>query len=176
MAVLAQGGVQLGLQIGGRAGLCPGGRSPPSVSRGKALSPSIEPIGVQTQLLGDNLSGLAAGEPVVDRFMLEGFGERTTAFNRCFMDGLHHTRLAQFSLRQFEATSTLSSIRWRRGSGVALPRYGRMILKHTTIFWLTVLSVLAVFPYAVPAAEPGHFLELKPVLVESDGVYGVEFR
>ena len=52
-----------------------------------------------------------------------------------------------------------------------------MILTRKTIFpWLTSLSVLVKFLYPLSAEEPGHFLELKPVLVESNGVYGVEFR
>ena len=45
MPHLAQGGIQLGLEIGRRARLCPRRRFPPSVGGGKALFPSIQPVG-----------------------------------------------------------------------------------------------------------------------------------
>ena len=131
MPVLAQGRVQLGLQRRGRAGLRPGGRSPPSVSRGEAPPPRIEPIGFDTQLLGDDPSGLATREPVVDRFKFEVLIELTTAFDRCFSDGLDYTCFAQFSVRQFEATSQSllrdgnvhSAKDWRAGLEPVVARY-----------------------------------------------------
>ncbi len=45
----------------GEPGLAPAAASPPSGGGGQALSPGIQPVGVDAQLLGDHLSGLAAG-------------------------------------------------------------------------------------------------------------------
>ena len=54
---------------------------PPRDSGGEALFPSIKPVGLEAQLLGDDLSGLAALEPVLDRFTFECFIELTTDFD-----------------------------------------------------------------------------------------------
>ena len=82
MTILALGGLELGLQIGIGAGLWPGCRSPPSVSRAKALPPGIEPGRAQTQFLCDDLSRLPTAQPVADRLALEGSVEFPTDFNR----------------------------------------------------------------------------------------------
>ena len=105
MAILSQRDVELRLDVGAGAGLCPGSRSPPSGSRGKELPPGIEPLDLQPQLLGDDRSSLAAGNPIVHCFALEGFIELSTINGRCFIDGLDHTRFAPFSVHHFEATS-----------------------------------------------------------------------
>ena len=105
MTVLAPGGLQLSLQIGQRARLCPRRRSPPSVGGGKALFPGIEQVGLKAQFLGDHLRGLAAGKPVLNRLAFERFIEFTTDFDRCLFHGLELSLFAQFPVSQFEATS-----------------------------------------------------------------------
>src|SRR3569623_3074355 len=109
MTVLAPGGLQLSLQIGQRSQLCPRRRSPPSVCWGKARFPGIEQVGLKAQFLGDHLRGLAAGEPVLDRFAFERFIKFTTDFDRCLFHGLELSLFAQFPVRQFEATSLFKS-------------------------------------------------------------------
>src|SRR5580692_11782877 len=90
MPVLAQGRVQLALQVRQRTGLRPRCRCPPRDSGGEALFPSVKPLGVKTQLLGDHSSGLTALEPVLDCFTFECFVEFTTDFDRCLLHVLHH--------------------------------------------------------------------------------------
>ena len=55
----APGGVQLGLEIGGRAGVNPGHRFGPGTGSGKTHSAGIEPVGQQPQFPGDHRSRLA---------------------------------------------------------------------------------------------------------------------
>src|ERR1035441_10244589 len=104
MPHLAQGGIQLGLEIGGRAGLCPRRRPPPSGGRGKALFPGIQPVGADPQLFGDHFRGLAAGQPVINGFAFERFIEFTAGLNGCLCHGLVGSLSTQSSVRQFEAT------------------------------------------------------------------------
>jgi hypothetical protein len=104
MPNLAQGHVQLALHVRQRARLRPRCRSPPRDSGGEALFPSIEPVGLETQFLGHDLGGLAALEPVLDRFPFECFIELTTDFDRCLLHLLFHC-FTRFTVRQFGATS-----------------------------------------------------------------------
>src|ERR1017187_9814928 len=103
MPHLAQGDIQLGLEIRRRARLCPRRRSPPSVGGGKAVFPGIQPVGADPQLLGDHFRGLAAGQPVVNGFAFERFIEFTTGLDGCLCHGLVGSLSTQFSVRQFEA-------------------------------------------------------------------------
>src|SRR3954464_4464389 len=109
MAVLAPGGVQLGLQIGGRAGLCSCRRPPPNGVRSKELLPVIEQVGAQSQFVGNNCGGLAALQPILDGFAFKCFVEFTARFDRRFFHGLDGSLFAQFPVRQFEATSEPTS-------------------------------------------------------------------
>src|SRR2546426_3992498 len=77
------------------------------------MLPGVEPVGSQSQLLGNHRRGLAAGEPVLDGFTFEGFIEFTTGLDGYLCHGLVRLLFTQSSVRQFEATS--SSISWRRG-------------------------------------------------------------
>src|ERR1035441_1288641 len=104
MPHLAQGGIQLGLEIGGGAGPCPRRRPPPSGGRGKALFPGIQPVGADPQLFGDHFRGLAAGQPVIHGFAFERFIEFTAGLNGCLCHGLVGSLSTQSSVRQFEAT------------------------------------------------------------------------
>jgi hypothetical protein len=59
------------------------------------LFPSIDPVGLEAQLLSDHFSGLAALKPVLDRFAFERFVEFTTdldrrLFDRCLLHVLAH--------------------------------------------------------------------------------------
>jgi hypothetical protein len=65
----------------------------PRVRRGKAFLPSVKPVRMRAEFLGNYLSGLAAGEPVLHRFRLERFLEFTTGFDRGFCDGFYLTWL-----------------------------------------------------------------------------------
>src|ERR1017187_3850317 len=85
-------------------GFAPASAPPPSVGGGKALLPSIEPVAVDSQLLGDHFSGLATGKPVVNGFTFERFIEFTANFDCCLVHGLVGSLFTQFSVRQFEAT------------------------------------------------------------------------
>src|SRR5688572_4949655 len=105
MAVLTQGLLQQGLSLGERGRLCPRRRPPPSGGGGKALPPGIELISIDAQFLGDGLSGLAAGQPMIERFTSERVIEFTARFGRCLVHGLASSLFAQFPVRQFEATS-----------------------------------------------------------------------
>lgn len=58
MAVLAHGGIELGLEI--------------RADRGRPPPPSKEPIRAQAQLLGDDFPGRAAGNPDLNAFELKG--------------------------------------------------------------------------------------------------------
>src|ERR1039458_10307219 len=104
MPHLAQGGIQLGLEIGGRAGICPPRRPPPSGRRGKALFSSLQAVGADPQLFGDHFRGLAAGQPVINGFAFERFIEFTAGLNGCLCHGLVGSLSTQSSVRQFEAT------------------------------------------------------------------------
>jgi len=93
---------------GSRAGPRPTGLAGPPASRasppppppprgggGEALFPSIDPVGLEAQLLSDHFSGLAALKPVLDRFAFERFVEFTTdldrrLFDRCLLHVLAH--------------------------------------------------------------------------------------
>jgi hypothetical protein len=83
----APGGIQLGLKIGGRAGLGPGRRLVPGVGGGKTLALGIEPVGQQAQFPGDHWSGQTAVEPVPNGFAFEGFIEFTANFDRVGIHG-----------------------------------------------------------------------------------------
>src|SRR5580700_6822994 len=87
-------------------GFAPAVAPPPRDSGGEALFPSIEPVGLEAQFLGDDLSGLAALEPVLDRFTFECFIKLTTDFDRCLLHVLHHC-FTRFSVRQIGATSKI---------------------------------------------------------------------
>ena len=115
MPHLAQGGIQLGLEIGRRARLCPRRRSPPSVGGGKALFPGIQPVGADPQLLGDHFRGLAAGLPVVNGFALERFIEFTAGLNGCLCHWLLGSLSTQSSVRQFEATQDILKLKSAKG-------------------------------------------------------------
>ena len=80
----------------------------PSVGGGKAMLPSVEPVGIESQFLGDHFSGLTALKPVQDRFTFECFVEFAADFDRCLVHGLDDSLFTQFSVRQFEATSDTS--------------------------------------------------------------------
>jgi hypothetical protein len=73
MTVFALGGVQLLLQIGDRARL--GRRCPSHRALGHQLSPGVKEVGIDAQFLAHHRSGLAAMEPVQDRFAFKGFVE-----------------------------------------------------------------------------------------------------
>src|SRR5580700_7688115 len=102
---LTPGGLQLALQIGGRSGLCPRHRLPPGLGGGKGLLPRIEPVGFESQFLGDHFSRLAALQPVQDRFTFKRFIEFAADFDWCLVHGLVLSLFTQFSVRQYEATS-----------------------------------------------------------------------
>jgi hypothetical protein len=79
----APGGVQLGLEIGGRAGADLGHRFGPGVGGGKTLSAGIEPVGQQPQFPGYHRSRLAMlSQFRTDGFAFEGFIEFTADFYR----------------------------------------------------------------------------------------------
>src|SRR5438552_17452203 len=101
-------GIQLALQIGHRAGL--GRRRSPPSDGGDQLSPRIKEGGVDAQLLPNHRSGLAAVEPVQDRFAFEGFVEFPALSDRCLFHWFGLSLFTQFSVRQFEATSKLPQI------------------------------------------------------------------
>src|SRR5208282_1451342 len=95
-------------------------RLPPSVGGGKALPPSIKPVGPQAQFLGNHGNGLAATKPVLDGFAFERFVEYTAGFDSVCVHGLVGSLFTQFPVRQFEATSASppgegesSSVCWR---------------------------------------------------------------
>ena len=52
------------------------------------------------------VGGLAAMQPVLDSFAFESLVEFAAGFDRCFFHGLDSSLLAQFPVRQFEATSS----------------------------------------------------------------------
>ena len=81
-------------------------RLPPSVGGGKTMLPSIEPVGIESQFLGDHFSGLTALKPVQDRFTFERFVEFAADFDKCLVHGLEGSLFTQFSVRQFEAASS----------------------------------------------------------------------
>src|ERR1017187_7680268 len=95
-------GLQLALQISYRARL--GRRRSPPSDGGDQLSPSIEEVGVDAQLLADNLSRLAAVEPVLDRFAFKGFVEFPALWDSCLFHRSGRSLFPRFSVRQFEAT------------------------------------------------------------------------
>src|ERR1019366_937688 len=122
-------GLQLALQISYRARL--GRRRSPPSDGGDQLSPSIEEVGVDAQLLADNLSRLAAVEPVLDRFAFKGFVEFPALWDRCLFHRSGRSLFPRFSVRQFEATpvgrgwaEALVQVRSRRTSFQSL-REGR---------------------------------------------------
>src|ERR1035437_10067448 len=90
MANLPASGLQLGVQLGGRAWLCPGRRLPPSVGRGKALPPSIQPVGENPQLHGHHTGRLATGQPVVDGFTFKRLVKLLTGLNGVLVIGFNH--------------------------------------------------------------------------------------
>src|SRR5436189_4758917 len=100
-------GIQLALQIGHRAGL--GRRRSPPSDGGDQLSPRIKEVGVDAQLLPNHRSGLAAVEPVQDRFAFEGFVEFPALSDRCLFHWFGLSLFTQFSVHQFEATSGWAS-------------------------------------------------------------------
>src|SRR6266699_1585695 len=103
MTQFALGSIQLALQIGHRTGL-PRRRPPPS-DGGDQLPPGIKQIGVDAQLLTNHRSGLAALQPVGDRFAFKGLIEFPPFSDRCLFHGFCLSLFTQFSVRQFEATS-----------------------------------------------------------------------
>src|SRR2546421_12168479 len=104
MTDLALRSLQLALQIGHRAGL--GRRGSPPSDGGDQLSPGVEQVRVDAQFLSNHFSGLAAVEPVLDRLAFEGFVEFPALSDRCLFHWFDHSLFTQFSVRQFEATST----------------------------------------------------------------------
>ena len=60
---------------------------------------------MEAQFLGDHFCGLAALEPVLNRFSFERLVEFTARLDRCLFHELDQSLFAQFPVRQFEATS-----------------------------------------------------------------------
>jgi len=84
MTQFALGSIQLALQIGHRTGLSR--RRPPPSDGGDQLPPGIKQIGVDAQLLTNHRSGLAALQPVGDRFALKVSSNfRRSRTDVCFM-------------------------------------------------------------------------------------------
>jgi len=96
VTVLAPFGVELGLEVGRRAGPSPRRRPPPSVGGGSASLPLVEESRGQAQLRGDDRGGLPAGPPIQDGFAFERLVELATGFDRGFFQGLHHARVPDF--------------------------------------------------------------------------------
>ena len=69
------------------------------------MFPGIKPVGFEAEFPGDHSGRLATGEPILQRFALEGFSEFTADLNRCLVHGLDGSLFTQFSVRQFEAAS-----------------------------------------------------------------------
>ena len=103
MAQFALGGLQLVLQIGPRAG--PGHRRSPPSDGGDQLSPGVEKLGIDAQLLPNHLGRLAAVEPVLDGFAFKRLVEFPALSDRCWFHGSSRLLSTRFSVRQFEATS-----------------------------------------------------------------------
>ena len=80
-------------------------RSPPAAAGGQESSPCEKPIRAQAQLLGDDLRGLATGDPVPNGFEFKGGVVLATGFPQRLVQGLHATSGAQFLLRLFGTTS-----------------------------------------------------------------------
>src|ERR1700734_1650913 len=112
---LTPGGLQLALQIGGRSGLWPRHRLPPTVGGGKGLLPRIEPVGFESQFLGDHFRRLAALQPVEDRFSFKRFVEFAADFDWGLVHVLVLSLFTQFSVRQFEATSIVQNVIFKNG-------------------------------------------------------------
>src|SRR5436190_7559391 len=94
MTQFAMRSIQLALQIANRAGL--GRRRSPPSGGGDQLSPGVEQVGGEAQLLRHHLSRLSAVEPVLNRLAFEGFIEFPTPFDRGCFDGINHIRFSPF--------------------------------------------------------------------------------
>ena len=113
MKDLAQGGIEFGLDCIDCGLPAPRGRSPPRDLGGQELGTPGEKEAVgQPQLLGNNGSGFAAADPVLDRRAFEGFVELTAGFDGGFFDhGFHGTLAPLLTVRGIEATSALQADR-----------------------------------------------------------------
>jgi len=108
MADFALIGVDARQRFGERGRLRSVRRSPPSVCRSEAFPPRVKQVGVDAQLAGNHISGLAAGKPVLHGFSFEGLSELAVSpFCGCFIHGLGSSLFAHFPVRQFDATSNI---------------------------------------------------------------------
>src|SRR5256885_7818259 len=111
MTDFALSGFQLGLGLGERSGFGARRRSPPSVGGFILPFPDIEAIDMDTQFCCHSDSRLTATHPMIYRFAFKSLIERTTFSDRSLAHDVGSSLFAPSHLRQFEATSFLSSNR-----------------------------------------------------------------